>query len=168
MTASARRPVIAVIGAGQARPEDERAAEQVGRLLAERGAVLLCGGRGGVMDAACRGAAQGAGISIGLLPGDDALEASPHLSVALPTGLGHARNAVVVLAASAVIAVGGGTGTLSEIALALKSGKRVIGLGTWEAHDARGAPAAIQAAASPQEAVDLALGTGLPGQDGGP
>ncbi len=97
-----------------------------------------------------------------------ALEASPHLSVGLPTGLGHARNAVVVLAASAVIAVGGGTGTLSEIALALKSGKRVIGLGTWEAHDARGAPAAIQAAASPQEAVDLALGTGLPGQDGGP
>jgi hypothetical protein len=82
MTASARRPVIAVIGAGQARPEDERAAEQVGRLLAERGAVLLCGGRGGVMDAACRGAAQGAGISIGLLPGDDRVKpaASPPAS----------------------------------------------------------------------------------------
>jgi hypothetical protein len=90
------------------------------------------------------------------------------VTVALPTGLGFARNAVVVLAASAVIAVGGGTGTLSEIALGLKTGKRVIGLGTCEAHDASGAPADIRAATSPQEAVDLALGTSMPGQDGGP
>jgi hypothetical protein len=153
MTARARRPVI---GAGQARRANVQAAVYVGRLLADRGAVILCGGRGGAMAAACRVAAQRSGISLGLLPGDDVLDANPHLAVAIPTGPGHARNAVVVLAGSAA----GGTGTLSVIAPTPESGKRVIGLRTWEAHDARDEPAAIRAAASPQEAVDLALGTG--------
>ena len=160
MTARARQPVI---GAGQARRAKVQAAGYVGGLLADRGAVLLCGGRSGVMAAACRGAAQRSEISPGLLPGDDVLDANPHLAVALPTGAGHARDAVAVLAGSAV----GGTGTLSEIAPAPRSGKRVIGLRPWKAHDARSEPAAVRAAASPQEAVDLALATGSPGQDGG-
>jgi uncharacterized protein (TIGR00725 family) len=104
----------------------------VGRLVAERGAVLVCGGRGGAMEAACRGAKQAGGLTVGILPGSDRSDANPYVDVALPTGLGEARNALVVRAADAVIAIGGGYGTLSEIALALKAGKPVIGLDTWE------------------------------------
>jgi hypothetical protein len=104
----------------------------VGRLLAERGAVLVCGGLGGTMEAACRGAGQAGGTTVGLLPGTDRAAANPHVDIAIPTGLGEARNAIVVRTADVVIAVGGGYGTLSEIALALKMGRRVVGLGTWE------------------------------------
>jgi len=104
----------------------------VGRLLAERGAVLVCGGLGGTMEAACRGAKQAGGTTVGLLPGGSRSEANRFVDVAIPTGLGEARNALVVRAADAVVAVGGGYGTLSEIALALRAGKRVVGLGTWE------------------------------------
>jgi uncharacterized protein (TIGR00725 family) len=104
----------------------------VGRLLAERGAMVVCGGLGGTMEAACRGARAAGGTTLGLLPGLDRSAANPFVSVAVPTGLGEARNALVVRAADAVIALGGGYGTLSEIALALKAGKRVVGLGTWE------------------------------------
>jgi uncharacterized protein (TIGR00725 family) len=121
----------------------------VGRLLAERGAVLVCGGLGGTMEAACRGAREGGGTTIGILPGLDRPDANPYVEVALPTGLGEARNALVVRAADVVIAVGGGYGTLSEIALALKAGKRVIGLGTWEIEGvapADGPDAAVAAA----------------------
>jgi uncharacterized protein (TIGR00725 family) len=108
------------------------AAEEVGRLLAERGAMVVCGGLGGVMEAACRGARAGGGTTIGILPGLSRSDANPFVDVVIPTGLGEARNALVVRAADAVIALGGGYGTLSEIALALKAGKRVVGLGTWE------------------------------------
>jgi uncharacterized protein (TIGR00725 family) len=111
---------------------DLRAAEDVGRLLAERGAAIVCGGLGGVMEAACRGATQAGGTTIGILPGADRSAANPFVDVAISTGLGEARNALVVQAADAVIAVGGGYGTLSEIALALKAGKRVAGIGTWD------------------------------------
>lgn len=104
----------------------------MGRLLAERGAVLVCGGLGGVMAAACRGAKDGGGTTVGILPGTDRGEANEFVDVAIPTGLGEARNALVVRAAHALIAVGGGYGTLSEIALALKAGKRVVGLGSWD------------------------------------
>ena len=104
----------------------------MGRLLAERGAVLVCGGLGGTMEAACRGAKQAGGTTVGLLPGVDRAHGNPHLDIAIPTGLGEARNALVVRAADVVVAVGGGYGTLSEIALALRAGKRVVGLGTWE------------------------------------
>ena len=104
----------------------------MGRLLAERGAVLVCGGLGGTMEAACRGAKQAGGTTVGLLPGGSRSEANRFVDVAIPTGLGEARNALVVRAADAVVAVGGGYGTLSEIALALRAGKRVVGLGTWE------------------------------------
>jgi uncharacterized protein (TIGR00725 family) len=104
----------------------------VGRLLAEQGATVVCGGLGGTMEAACRGARSAGGTTIGILPGLDRSDANPFVSVAIPTGLGEARNALVVRAADAVIALGGGYGTLSEIALALKAGKRVVGVGTWE------------------------------------
>jgi uncharacterized protein (TIGR00725 family) len=107
------------------------AAEEVGRLVAEAGAVVVCGGLGGVMEAACRGAKRAGGTTVGILPGADRAAANRYVDVALPTGLGEARNALVVRAADVLVAVGGSHGTLSEIALALKAGKRVIGLDTW-------------------------------------
>jgi uncharacterized protein (TIGR00725 family) len=125
-------------------------AEEVGRLLARRGAVVVCGGLGGVMEAACRGASGVGGLAVGILPGLDRGAANPHVSVAVATGLGEARNALVVRAADALIAVGGAYGTLSEIALALKAGKPVIGLGTWEIDG-------VERAGEPEAAVDLAL-----------
>jgi uncharacterized protein (TIGR00725 family) len=104
----------------------------VGRLVAERGAVLVCGGLGGTMEAACRGAKQAGGTTVGILPGSDRSAANDFVDVAVPTGLGEARNALVVHTADVLIAVGGGYGTLSEIALALRAGKTVVGLGTWQ------------------------------------
>jgi uncharacterized protein (TIGR00725 family) len=140
---------VAVVGPGEAEAGHESAAEEVGRLIAERGAILVCGGLGGVMEAACRGARSAGGVTVGLLPGIDRDDANPHVSVALPTGLGQARNAVVVRSADSVVAIGGGYGTLSEIALALRRGKPVIGLDTWEIDGVRfvdGPEAAVEAA----------------------
>lgn len=125
-------PIIAVIGTGEPDEALEQAAEAVGARLAEAGVTVVCGGLGGVMAAACRGAKTHGGRTIGILPGLDATAANPWVDIALPTGLGEARNALVVRAAQAVIAVGGGYGTLSEIALALKAGTPVIGLNTWD------------------------------------
>jgi uncharacterized protein (TIGR00725 family) len=138
------------VGPGEASAEQEALAEEVGRLLARRGAVLVCGGLGGVMEAACRGARSEGGVAVGILPGLDRGAANPHVSVAIATGLGEARNALVVRAADALIAVGGAYGTLSEIALALKAGKRVVGLGTWEIHG-------VERADGPESAVEAAL-----------
>jgi uncharacterized protein (TIGR00725 family) len=137
------------VGPGEASAEEQAVAADVGRFLARRGAVVVCGGLGGVMEAACRGAREEGGTAVGILPGFDRGAANPHVSVAIATGLGEARNALVVRAADALIAVGGAYGTLSEIALALKGGKRVIGLGTWEIEGierADGAEAAVDAA----------------------
>jgi uncharacterized protein (TIGR00725 family) len=128
----------------------EQLAERLGALAAERGAVVVCGGLGGVMEAACRGAKRQGGTTVGILPGLDRAAANPHVDVALPSGLGEARNALVVRAADVLIAVGGGHGTLSEIALALKAGKRVIGLDTW-------AVDGVEAADDPEAAVLAAL-----------
>ena len=125
-------------------------AQEVGRLLAENGATLICGGLGGVMAAACQGAAGAGGLTIGLLPGTDRTSANQWVSVAIPTGLGELRNGLVVRAAEAVIAVGGGYGTLSEVALALKAGTTVIGLGTWDIDG-------VERVDSPQGAVERAL-----------
>jgi uncharacterized protein (TIGR00725 family) len=152
-----RAPVVSVIGAGDSTPEQARFAEEIGRLLAEKGAVLVCGGRGGVMEAACRGAHRAGGITIGLLPGGDVTAGNDYLTVAIPTGLGHARNALVATAGASVIAVGGGPGTLSEIGIALKTGRKVITLQSWNAMDFRGRPAGVVEAQSPEEAVELAL-----------
>jgi uncharacterized protein (TIGR00725 family) len=140
---------VAVVGPGSAGEEQVAAAEEAGRLIAARGALLVCGGLGGVMEAACRGARAAGGTTLGLLPGDDPGDANPFVDIALPTGLGEGRNALVVRAADAVVAIGGGYGTLSEIALALRAGKPVIGLGTWDIEGVRpadGVEAAVRAA----------------------
>jgi uncharacterized protein (TIGR00725 family) len=125
-------PYVAVIGASNATEWELATAEALGRSLGEAGCVLVCGGLGGVMNAAARGAESAGGVSIGILPGDDRDTASQHLTVAIASGFGEARNAIVARSADAVIAVGGEFGTLSEIALALKMGTPVIGVGTWE------------------------------------
>ena len=122
---------IAVVGAQDASAEVLAAAEAVGRLVAEGGGIVVCGGLGGVMEAAAKGASSAGGAVLGLLPGESAAEANPYVTIAVPTGMGEARNVIVVRAASAVIAIGGSYGTLSEIALALRAGIPVIGLGTW-------------------------------------
>jgi uncharacterized protein (TIGR00725 family) len=149
-------PYIAVVGPGDADAAAEADAEDVGRRLAVAGAIVVCGGLGGVMAAACRGAWSVDGLSLGLLPGDDRAAANEWVSVAIPTGLGELRNGLVVRAADALIAVRGGYGTLSEIALALKLGRPVVGLGTWEL----GAP--VERCSSPAEAVARALELALP------
>ena len=125
-------PYIAVIGPGEADAAAERDAEVAGRLLAEHAAVVVCGGLGGVMAAACRGARDAGGLTIGLLPGSDRAAANPWVSVAIATGLGELRNGLVVRAADGVLAVRGGFGTLSEIGFALKLGRPVVGVGTWD------------------------------------
>ena len=144
-----------MIGAGRADQPQLEQAEAVGRALAEAGAVVVSGGLGGVMEAACRGAREAGGTTLGLLPGSDRSAANAWVSVAVPTGLGEARNALVVRAADAVIAVAGEYGTLSEIALALKAGKPVVGVGTW---DLGRDPDPIIRARDGAEAAALALG----------
>ena len=146
---------MAVVGAGDADPELDALAEAVGRALAEHGAVVVCGGLGGVMAAACRGAKAAGGATLGILPGTEREAANEWVDVAVPTGLGEGRNALVVRAADALVAVGGGFGTLSEIALALKAGKTVVGLSTWELG---GRDDAIVRAGTAAEAVRAALG----------
>lgn len=125
-------------------------AEAVGRGLAEHGAILVCGGLGGVMAAACRGAKSAGGLTVGILPGSDRRAANEWVDVAIPTGLGELRNGLIVRAAEALIAVGGGPGTLSEIALALKTGVRVVGLDSWDV-------AGVQAVDDVRDAVKVAL-----------
>jgi uncharacterized protein (TIGR00725 family) len=149
---------VAVVGAGDDRdPVALERAEEVGRRLAEHAAVLVCGGLGGVMAAACRGAAGAGGRTVGLLPGADRTAANPWVEVAVPTGLGELRNGLVVRAADAVIAIGGGYGTLSEIALALKLERPVIGLGTWELARAGREMRALTDVRTAREAVERAL-----------
>jgi uncharacterized protein (TIGR00725 family) len=141
---------VAVCGQSDADAEQRRAAEEVGRLLAQAGAVVLCGGYGGVMEAASRGAAGAGGTVVGILSDSDRAGANPHLTIALATGLGQARNAVIATSADAVIAIGRGWGTLSEIALARRLGRPVVALASW-------AVEGIDTAATPNEAVSHAL-----------
>jgi len=148
---------VSVSGSGDAPPEVIALAEEVGSRLAAANAVVVCGGLGGVMEAVCRGAKSAGGTTVGILPGTTHSDANDFVDVALPTGLGESRNALVARAADALIAIGGEFGTLSEIALAIKIGKPVIGLGTWDLHRRGEAVDAIKAAATPEEAVSLAL-----------
>jgi uncharacterized protein (TIGR00725 family) len=148
---------IAVIGGGQCTKKEARLAEEVGRELARRGAVLVCGGLGGVMEAACRGAGAEGGTTIGILPSEDSHTANPHVQIPIATGLGYARNIAVVRSARAVIAVGGSYGTLSEIGHALQGGTPVIGLETWSLSRNGRNDNSIIPAKSPAEAVDRAL-----------
>jgi len=152
-------PYIAVVGPGEATAAQSTSAEAIGRGLAQHGAVLLTGGHGGVMAAACRGAATAGGVSVGILPGTDRSAANQWVSVALATGLGELRNGLIVRAADVVIAVGGAYGTLSEVALALKTGVPVVGLDTW-------ALDGIEPVASPEAAVARALALAAPSTAG--
>jgi uncharacterized protein (TIGR00725 family) len=124
-------PYIGVVGPGDASSEELWRAEEVGAGLASLGAVVVTGGLGGVMEAACRGARSRRGRTLGILPGEDRAEANGWVEIAVATGLGELRNGLVVRASDALVAIGGGHGTLSEIALALKLGRAVVGLGTW-------------------------------------
>lgn len=123
---------VSVIGGGVVPEETYEEALEVGRLLADRGHVLVCGGRSGVMEAACRGASEGGGETIGILPGADREDANEYVTTAIATELGNARNVLVVLNGDAVIAVDGGPGTLSEIGHALDFGRPVAGIGTYD------------------------------------
>jgi len=152
-----RAPYVAVVGASAGTPSELALGETVGRLLAERGAVLVCGGMGGVMEAAAGGAINAGGTTVGILPTASRLDANPYLTIAVATGMGEARNAIVVRTADVVIAVHGEYGTLSEIALALKMGKHVVGLGTWELVREGTAVNAIVRASSAEDAVAKAL-----------
>ncbi len=152
-----KKKSIAVIGGSQCSPQEARLAEEVGRELARRGAILVCGGLSGVMEAACRGANSEGGVTIGILPGESRQAANPYVQIPIVTGIGYARNVAVVKSAQAVIAISGSYGTLSEISHALQSGIPVIGLNTWSLskngkHDSSLIP--VQNAA---EAVELAL-----------
>ena len=130
MDPSVRRHV-SVVGSGTATGELYDAAREVGRLAAERGWIVVCGGLSGVMEAAARGATEAGGVAIGVLPDEDRARANPYLSYAVATGTGHARNLAVVCTGDAVISIGGEYGTLSEIGLALKVGRPVIALKSW-------------------------------------
>ncbi len=149
-----KRITVGVIGESQlSDPAHQGLAEEVGRLIAAAGYTLVCGGLTGVMEAACRGAKAAGGQTVGILPGMERGEANPYVDIAIPTGLGQMRNAVIALTADIVIAIGGGFGTLSEIGHALRYGKAVIGLRTWEITKA-GERAPIMVVNTPQQAVE--------------
>jgi uncharacterized protein (TIGR00725 family) len=143
-------PYVAIIGASRPSPEQEQAAEDVGRGLGAAGAIVITGGRGGVMAAASRGAREAGAVVVGILPGTGRDDANEWVSVALPTGMGELRNGLVVRAADAVVAIGGAYGTLSEIALALTAGLGVVGYDTW-------AIEGVELADTPAAAVERAL-----------
>jgi uncharacterized protein (TIGR00725 family) len=124
-----RSPIVAVVGGSTCSAAEATAAETVGRGLAEAGAVVLCGGLGGVMEAVARGVRGAEGLVVGILPGSDPRDANAYIDVPIATGMGEMRNALIVRAAGALIAIGGGHGTLSEVALALRIGTPVVGLG---------------------------------------
>jgi uncharacterized protein (TIGR00725 family) len=148
---------VGVAGASRPGPGLLDQAELLGRRLAEAGAIVVCGGGPGVMEAVCRGAQAAGGTTVGLLPGLDRAEGNPHLTISVPTGLGQGRNLLLVRSSNALVAVGGGYGTLSEIALALRTGTPVVGLATWslqlDAHQVDAFPIA----GDPDTAAQLAL-----------
>ena len=157
--AGSRPKVIMVSGGSIASEEDTDFAKRVGRLLAQAGAVVLTGGGTGVMEAASRGAANAGGTALAVLPGSNATESPPnrYVSLAVFTGMGDARNSILVRSADAVIAIGGAWGTLSEIALASKVGRPVVLLGTWDVSPPDRSIAVPPKASTPEEAVALAL-----------
>jgi uncharacterized protein (TIGR00725 family) len=153
------RPQIAVIGKGTRDEELLPLAEEIGRRIAEAGAIVVCGGMGGVMEAASRGAREAGGDVIGIVPGEDRADANTYVTHAVATGIGHARNLAVVASGDAVIAIGGEWGTLAEIGFARRLGKRVAALGSWTVSgtgDMEGGPG-VEVVTDPAAAVDLAL-----------
>ena len=148
---------IGVLGPNETSVSQDATGREVGKRIAEAGAVLLCGGLGGMMQAAAEGAKAAGGRTVGILPGTDKSEANPFIDLALPTGLGAFRNALLVRACDAVIAVHGAYGTLSEMAFALRLGVPVIGLDSWSVSSGGRSDPGIHVAGSPQVAVDLAM-----------
>lgn len=138
---------VAVVGGHKCSEEVYSLAQETGKLIAKRGWVLICGGLSGVMEAACKGAKEEGGLTVGILPGYDGREANNYLDVKIPTGLGYARNILVVRACDVIIAIDGEYGTLSEIAFAFSEGKQVYGINTW---DIKG----IQEVKTPQQAIE--------------
>ena len=151
-------PVVAVVGGGAVDEETYAKAREVGRLLAEGGAVVLNGGYGGVMEAASEGAASAGGLVIGVLQGTDRMEGNPHLSVGIATGMGRGRNTIIAITCDAMVAVDGGYGTLSEVAQALNHGRPVVALGSWELPEAGEVdPDLFHSVGTPEEVARLAL-----------
>ena len=148
---------IAVIGGGDCSLQEAELAEEVGRELARHGAILVCGGLGGIMEAACKGANSQGGTTIGVLPGNNSEAANPYVQIPIVTGLGEARNVIVVKSAQAVITIGGGYGTLTEIGHALRNGIPVIGLNTWSLSRNGQIDNSIILAQNPAEAVSKAM-----------
>jgi hypothetical protein len=157
MPESTQRLIVAVIGGSSATAEQAAAAEVVGQKLAQAGAVLICGGRGGVMEAACRGAKSAGGLTIGILAGTDASQANPYVDLPMVTGIGEARNTIIIRTAHAAVAIGGSYGTLSEIAFCMSFGLPVVGLGTWHVKREGHPSAPIHRAATADAAAEQAL-----------
>ena len=145
-----KRPRIGVIGGSRASNKYLDMAFMVGRMIAEKGGILVCGGMGGIMDAACRGARRAGGLTIGIIPSGQRSDANSHVDVAIATGMGYTRNSLVVMNSDALIAIDGEYGTLSEIAYCCVYEKPIFGLGTWEIKG-------VIQASDPKEAVDLAF-----------
>jgi uncharacterized protein (TIGR00725 family) len=153
-----RYPIVGVIGGSRVDDDLRTTAYEIGRLLAEHDAILVCGGLSGVMEAACQGACDHDGVTVGVLPTDDTYEANPYVQVPVATGLGIGRNVIIVRTADVLIAVGGSYGTLSEIALALNLGKRVVHVRSWDLDQAGAVdPDLYVEAETPEEAVERAL-----------
>ena len=152
MSLEKQGPNVSVVGSGTASRELYEKARGIGRLVAERGGTVVCGGRTGVMEAAARGAAEAGGTAIGILPEEDRKGANEYLTHSVATGMGHARNLAVVCSGDVVIAVGGEYGTLSEVGLALKVGRPVVALESWDLGEH------VTVASSPEEAVAAAFG----------
>ena len=142
---------VGVIGGANANDEFLETAFQVGRLIAQKGAILVCGGLSGVMEAASRGAKEAGGLTIGILPGDSIHDANAYVEIPIATGMGYTRNSLVVMNSDVLIAINGEYGTLSEIAYGCVREKRIIGIGTWEIKG-------VTKASSAEEAIELALG----------
>jgi len=145
-----RRRIIGVIGGADADSKHLDFSYEAGKLIAERGAVLVCGGRGGIMEAACKGAVKAGGITLGILPTEDFSVANEYITIPVATGIGTARNKIIINTGEAFIAISGKYGTLSEIAFALDAGKIVAGFGTW---DIKG----VVMVDTPQQAVDIVM-----------
>jgi len=159
--------IVAVIGSSSCSEEEARLAEAVGERLAQRGAAVICGGLGGVMEGVCRGARSQGGLTVGILPGEDPGVANPWVDIPIATGVGYGRNMAVVKSAGAVIAIGGNYGTLSEIAYALKSGIPVIGLNTWALSRNGKRDNSIIRVSTAEEAVDRAISLAEKGEKRG-
>jgi uncharacterized protein (TIGR00725 family) len=154
---AAKNKFIAVIGNSKASAQEIKLAEEIGREIAQNGAVLVCGGLDGVMEAACRGATTEGGLTVGILPGTSRNDANEYVQIPVVTGIGYARNMIVVKSAQAVIAIGGSYGTLTEIGFALKNGIPVIGVDTWELSQKGKSDNSIMRAENAADAVNKAL-----------